>query len=212
MLGISLIFVGIALVHNGIMFMSKCSREKIGANGETVTELVPMMVASPKSIAFFNAIVGGILVLINLISLPSTLGALYPGGFGYNYMVFNNIAAGLLFGVTYLFIAGNFLFKLDMRPFGWYNLGVALFALVMSIYNFVQLGQLGDTSSEWFIHLLVLGILWLLWFVCWLAGALQFIFKVKAMEKFFPKISIVVGIVGAFIPAVLLLTGVWGLL
>ena len=194
MLGIALIFVGIVLVHNGIMFMSK---DKDGQ---------ALIVSNGKSIAFFNAIVGGILVVGNLIILafhaPNDLaveGAL-------RHITFQNIAAGLIFGVTYLFIAGNILFKLDMRPFGLFCLGAAIFALVMTVDSFRQF-----VANDWRDGLW-LAILWFTWFLLWLTGPLQFVFKIKIMDKIFPWVSISVGIIGAFVPAIFLLLGTWPLL
>jgi len=205
MLGISLLLVGIVLVHNGVLLMSKVKREKTNDDGTTATELVPLIAASPKSYAFFNAIVGGFLVIGNFVMLGFHAPLDLAGGALPRYMVFNNLAAGFVFGITYLFIAGNLLFKLDMRPFGLFSIGASIFALTMTVYNFYQLGLWGIADGETF---LVLGILWLIWFVLWLTGVLQFICKIKAMEKIFPWASIAIGIVGAFVPAIMLLLGV----
>jgi len=207
MLGVSLLLVGILMVTNGILFMSNVKKEKTLDDGTKTTELVPLVVDSPKSIAFFNVIVGAILLIGNFIMLahaPNQLDQGIP-----NYIIFNNVAAGMIFGVTYLFIAGNLLFKLDMRPFGWFSVGASIFALVMVGYNVYWLAYLGLMNNYSF---LILAILWFFWFVLWLTGVLQFIFKIKAMPKIFPWVSIVVGVVSAFIPAIALLTGGWGLL
>ena len=206
MLGIALTFVGIILVMNGILFMAK-SRVKIkDENGKEVETLVPLIVHSPKTIAFFNVIVGTIIIIGNFILLPGSLGGDLP-----NYVIFQNTAAGLLFGVTYLFIAGNLIFKLDMRAFGIYSIGACIFAIVMSVVGFRDFAVYdGDTWIG--IHGLILGILWIIWFFLWFTGVLQFIFKVKVMEKIFPWVSIVIGVVGAFVPAMLLLLGTWPLL
>jgi len=205
MLGISLLFVGIVLVHNGILFMSKVKRDKVLDDGTTTTELVPLVVASPKSIAFFNAIVGGLLFIGNIIMLAHSRQEIAEGPFS-RYMVFNNIAAGFLFGVTYLFLAGNLLFKLDMRPFGIFSGGVVIFSAVMSVYNFINFADVGLTYGY---PMLMLGILWIIWGYLWLTGTLQFNFKVKAMEKIFPWSSIIVGVISAFVPAIMLLLGLY---
>jgi len=201
MLGIALVLVGIVLVHNGIMFLSKSRVVTKGEDGQEITTVVPMVVASPKSIAFFNLIVGLALVVGNLIvfAFHTTYGV---------YASFQNIAAGLLFGITYLFIAGNLLFKLDPRPFGIYCLGVAIFSAVAAVYSLVQLADIGMTYGYSF---LILALLWISWLIVWLAGFLQFNLKIKFVDKAFPYLSIIVGVVGAFVPALLLLTGVWSL-
>jgi len=210
MLGISLILVGIVLVHNGVLFLSKTKKQVVDkVTGETSVVLVPLIADNPKTIAFFNAIVGGILVLLNLISLAFFAPADLAIGAMPSYLIFQNIAAGMIFGVTYLFIAGNFLFKLDLRAFGWFGLGAAIFAFAMVNYNAVMFFRVGFTYGY---SLLILAILWLTWFVLWITAPLEFIFKIKPMSKIFPWVSITIGIIGAFIPALLLLTGIWGLL
>ncbi|MCL2375164.1 MAG: hypothetical protein FWC82_01365 [Firmicutes bacterium] len=195
MLGISLLFVGIVLTHNGVMFMSK-------KDGE------PLIVQNGKSIAVFNLIVGSLIVLMNLIwfgtHLPSALAS--EGAVGLRHIEFQNIAAGFLFGVTYIFIGLNILLKLDMRPFGWYCLGVAIFALIIATDSFVAF------ASGAGIDLLILGILWILWFPLWLAGTLEFNLGITKMGKVFPWMSIIGGIISAFIPAIALLLGWWPLL
>ena len=209
MLGIALLLVGIVLTHNGILFLSKTRTVSVGDDGKETEKIVPLLVSSPRTIAFFNIVVGAVLVIGNLIMLayhaPAQLAAeQFPG-----YVVFQNIAAGLVFGVTYLYIAGNLLLKLDGRSFGIFCLGASIFAAVMVGYNFVQLADIGMNYGYSF---LILALLWLTWLVLWFAGVLQFTCKMKTMERIFPYISIAVGIVGAFIPAILLLTGIWNLL
>jgi len=178
-------------------------------NGKEIEQIVPLVVASPKTIAFFNVVVGALLVLGNFIILAYHAPLDLLTGALPSYVIFQNIAAGLVFGFTYLFIAGNLLLKLDSRPFGLFCFGASIFAFVMIIYNFVQLADIGMENGYSF---LILALLWLTWFVLWFAGVMQFTFKMKVMEKVFPYISISVGVVGAFIPAIALLTGVWALL
>ncbi|MCL2369764.1 MAG: AmiS/UreI family transporter [Firmicutes bacterium] len=211
MLGIALLVVGIVLVHNGILFMSNTKTVTVGADGKETEKIVPLVVASPKSIAYFNLIVGALLVAGNLIMLafhaPMDLRA--EGGLP-SYVIFQNIAAGLVFGITYLFIAGNLMLKLDGRSFGIFSIGASIFAVVMVIYNIAQVDWNGPVSDG--NTFMALAFLWLTWFVLWFSAVLQFTFKMKVMEKIFPYISIAVGVIGAFVPAILLLTGVWGLL
>ncbi|MCL2256084.1 MAG: AmiS/UreI family transporter, partial [Firmicutes bacterium] len=63
MLGIALTFVGIILVMNGILFMAKARVKTKNENGQELETLVPLIVSSPKSIAFFNVIVGAIIIV-----------------------------------------------------------------------------------------------------------------------------------------------------
>ena len=208
MLGIALILVGIVLVHNGVLFMSKTKviTGVMDDNNQPIETLVPLVVHSPKTIAFFNAIVGGILILFNLFMF-ATHHAYHP--FEYNYTFYQNIAAGLIFGTTYLFLAGNLLFKLDMRAFSWFSIGACIFALIIAGDNFSALANYGFAYAS---DALWLGLLWISWFFLWLTAPLQFLLGVKQMQKIFPWVSIVAGVVGAFLPAILLLTGAWGLL
>jgi len=212
MLGIALILVGIVLVHNGVLFLSKTKVLEPQEDGKMVETLVPLVVKSPKSIAFFNAIVGGILLILNFVGFAFHRGQPL-GGFAF----YQNIAAGMIFGVTYLFIAGNLLFKLDMKPFGFFSLGATIFAAVLTVLNFrdfarVGFGEICAYTGMAGYSFLWLALLWLSWFVLWLTGVLEFVLNIKKMQKIFPYVSIAVGVVGAFVPALLLLTGVWGLL
>ena len=166
LLGISLLFVGITLVSNGVARLQK---------------------TEGRALIFINAVTGLLIIIGNLIFL-SKAAAISD---------FNNNAAGFLFGVTYLFIAANYAFKInDLRPFGWFSLGVAIFAAVMSVMSFTS-GVIG------------LGILWAAWAVLWLEGFVELVLKVDKLSKVFPYLSILEGIFAAFVPAVLMLLGVW---
>jgi len=203
MLGIALILVGVVLVHNGVLFMSKTKVVTTLDDGTTTETLVPLAKHSPKSIAFFNAIVGGILIFINLLGFA--LQPLHhPMASGFQF--YQNIAAGMIFGVTYLFLAGNLLFKLDMKAFAWFSVGATIFALIIASINF------RDFIVNDFDYGIWLGLLWVSWFFLWLTAPLQFLLGIKKMQSIFPWVSIVVGVIGAFLPAILLLTGIWGLL
>jgi len=167
MLTISLIFVGIALVSNGM-----CRLCKVDA----------------KSTSVINIITGVVIVVANFVMLGSAT----------QMQDYINIASGFLFGFTYLFIAANLLFKLDLRPFGWFSLFVAIYAIVMAIVTFCGGGQ-----SFWFY-----GTLWILWAVLWLEGFLEIVCKMKFLTKAFPFISIVEGVIAAFVPAIFIMLSV----
>ena len=162
-LGISLLFVGITLVSNG---------------------LYRFLNTDAKSIAAMNLFTGSILFIGNVIMLAKAS----------DIMQFQNTASGFLFAVTYLFIAANYLFKLDLRPFGLFSLFVAVYASIMAVLSY-------GTDFRFVL-------LWSAWAVIWLEGFLELVLKIK-LEKFFPYLSIAVGLFAAFIPAVLMLTDKW---
>lgn len=85
-LGLCLLFVGIALIMNGVAAISNWDA---------------------KTTAFINLVTGTILVIGNFIGLLRADTSALAG--------YNNAAGGFLFGVTYLFIAVNYLAGLDLR-------------------------------------------------------------------------------------------------
>ena len=162
-LGISLLFVGIVLVMNGVNRLSN---------------------VDAKSTAFMNLVTGFVIVMANLIMLTKAE----------DILQYQNVASGFLFGFTYLFIAANYLWKLDLRPFGWFSLFVAIYAVVMAI-------------SAWGADIRFV-LLWSAWAVLWLEGFLELVLNMK-LSKLFPYLAIVEGIFAAFIPAMLMLTNRW---
>jgi len=162
-LGISLLFVGITLVSNGLNRFFN---------------------TDAKSTAIMNLFTGSILFIGNVIMLAKAG----------DIMQFQNVASGFLFGVTYLFIAANYLLKLDLRPFGLFSLFVAVYATIMAISSYAV-----DIR---------LTLLWGAWAALWLEGFLELVLKIK-LEKIFPYLSIAIGLFAAFIPAVYMLTDKW---
>ncbi len=65
-------------------------------------------------------------------------------------------ASLLLFGITHLYLASICIWDLSEESFGWFSLLLALLALALGIYYLVA-GSL------------MLGILWLVWMLVWLA-------------------------------------------
>ena len=163
LLGISLLFVGITLVSNGLNRFFNIDA---------------------KSTAVMNLFTGFIIVIGNIIMLAKA------GGI----MQYQNTASGFLFGITYLFIAANYLFKLDLRPFGIYSLFAAIYAVIMAVLSY--------GADIRFV------LLWGAWAALWLEGFLELVLKIK-LEKIFPYLSIAIGIFAAFIPAILMLTDKW---
>ena len=138
-----------------------------------------------KSTAFMNVVTGVIIVLANFIMLAKATAIIE----------YQNISSGFLFGFTYLFIAANYLYKLDLRPFGWFSLFVAVYAVVMSTTAFSE----GDIRFC---------LLWGAWAILWLEGFLELVVKMK-ISKIFPYLSIAEGIFATFIPAMLMLMNKW---
>ena len=166
-LGLCLLFVGIALVMNGVAALSKWDA---------------------KTTAFINLVTGSILVIGNFIGLLKADPA--------SIMDYNNVAGGFLFGFTYLFIAANYLLKLDLRAFGWYSICVAVFAVISTVVC-VQGGAVS------------LGVIWAAWAVLWLEGFLQLSLNMTALGKVFPYLSILEGLLATGGPGVLMLFGWW---
>jgi acid-activated urea channel len=166
-LGLCLLFVGIALIMNGVAALSGWDA---------------------KTTAFINLVTGSVLVIGNFIGLfrADTL-ALTD---------YNNAAGGFLFGVTYLFIAANYLLKLDLRAFGWYSVCVTVFAVIGAVVCIR-----GGAVS--------LGLLWTAWAVLWFEGFLQLSMNVKPLGKIFPYLSILEGIFATGGPGVFMLFGWW---
>jgi acid-activated urea channel len=141
-----------------------------------------------KSTAFINAVTGLVLVGGNFISLGKADFA--------DTLAYNNIAAGFLFGFTYVFIAANYLLKLDLRAFGWYSACVVVFAVTSAAVCF--------SSGA-----VPLGCLWAAWAVLWLEGFLELSCGIKALGRIFPALSMLEGVFAAFIPALLMVFGAW---
>ena len=169
LLGIALLFVGIALVSNGVCILGK---------------------VDGKSMAAMNLITAFVIIAGNLIALSKAA--------SFDVFAHQNVASGFLFGFTYLFIAANNLFKLDLRPFGWFSFFVAVYAAIMCVFSATS----ADPGHVKF------ALLWGAWAILWLEGFLELAAGLR-IGKIFPYLSIVEGVFAAFIPAVLMLTEKW---
>ena len=139
---------------------------------------------NPKATALMNTIVASILLTINIIMLTKA-------STSDDYL---NVASGLLFAITYIFLAALNFFNMDPRPFGWYSLFVVIYAIVMAIVSF--------TSGVW-----LMGVLWIIWSLLWLEGFLELACKVK-IGAIFPYLSIFEGAIACFIPGMLMLLNI----
>ena len=151
--------------------------------------LCTLLKINGKSAAIMNLLVGGLSVFINFVSLVR--GDYYAAG------------TGLLFGFTYLFVALNNIFSLDTRPFAIFSTFVAINAVVFGVIE-------GITGS------IVLGIsadprwaaIWWMWAILWGTAFFTDILK-KDLGKFVPILQVIEGVITAWIPGIMILTGIW---
>ncbi|MGY2082311.1 AmiS/UreI family transporter [Blastococcus sp. SYSU DS0539] len=108
-------------------------------------------------------------------------------------------ASGLyLFGFTYLYVGFNLLGDLDGTGLGWFSAFVAGCALVFAGLNF---GRLDDPAF---------GVIWLYWAVLWTLFWIVLGLKREEWTRFTGLVAVVAGVFTAAVPALMLLTGVWG--
>ena len=107
-------------------------------------------------------------------------------------------ASGLfLFSFTYLYVAVNLTWDLDGTGLGYFCLFVAITAVVFSFLNFTRLG---DPAF---------GVIWLHWAFLWLLFFLLLGRKRDGIGRYTGAVCAIQGWVTAWIPAFLLLTGVY---
>ncbi len=151
--------------------------------------LCTLLKVNGKSAAIMNLFVGGLSVFINFVSLVK--GDYYAAG------------TGLLFGFTYLFVAFNNIFSLDTRPFAIFSTFVAINAVVFgAIEGITGSSALGITPDwRW-------AAIWWLWAILWGTAFITDILK-KNLGKFVPILQVIEGVITAWIPGILILTGIW---
>lgn len=169
MLGIALLYVGIVLFTNGVSRLTK---------------------VDAKSVAVINFFVGGLSVVLNIVTLIH--GEFAGGGTADFYAA----GTGLLFGFTYLYIGFNGVFNLDQRPYGWYSLFVAINSVPAGILCVYQ-------GHQW-----AMAIIWWLWGILWFTGWVETVGK-KNLGQAVGWLAMFEGIVTAWIPAFLMLTNHW---
>lgn len=171
MLGLVLLYVGIVLIQNGL-----CRIYKVDA----------------KSTAVMNIFVGAISIICNLFLIGHA-------EFIQKEEVFYSAATGLLFGLTYLFSALNGIYKLDLRPYGWYSLFVAINAIPAAYFSY-------EYDSKGFEGI-IFPIIWIMWGILWFTGFVECALGKKL--NFVPYLAIFEGIFTAWIPAWLFFGNVW---
>jgi putative amide transporter protein len=109
-------------------------------------------------------------------------------------------ASGLyLFGFTYLYVGINLLGNLDGTGLGWFSAFVAVCAVVYSGLNFFYISP----RDRGF------GVIWLYWAVLWALFWVVLGIKREEFTRYTGGVAVVAGVVTAWIPAFLLLTGQW---
>lgn len=145
-----------------------------------------------KSAAVMNLFTGGLSLILNIIALGYGIIA------GEDALWFYASATGLLFAFTYLYSAINTIFSLDERLYGWFSLFVAINSIPAGLLC-VWKGYGGNA---------IYGLIWWAWGLLWFTGFLGSALK-KDLGKFPAYLSIVEGVVTAWIPGFLMLVGLW---
>jgi len=141
-----------------------------------------------REIAIINIFVGGLGVLIVILAFLQNQPASYEFG-GYV----------LLFAFTYLWVAYNRFVNPDGAGLGWFCLFVALTALPVSFT--VLSGAGGRPFSIW------LGLDWLAWAVLWFLYFVLLALKRSSIGRLVGWLTLVEGIVTAWIPGYLVMSG-----
>lgn len=181
MLGVCLLYVGAVLINNGYCSLAGVDK---------------------KSAAVMKIFAGGIGIIIQTLNLLfGNIAPVFQGSIN-NFastetFQFYAAATGLLFAFTYLWQAAMDLWDLDAKPYGIYCAFVAVNACFFSYLSYIQFdGDIRFTA------------IWLAWAVLWLTATIEINMK-KPLGKFVPVLAIAEGILTAWIPAVLMLTGKW---
>lgn len=144
-----------------------------------------------KSRVVMNLFTGGLSLILNIVALSWGIIADKPASWFYAS------ATGLLFAFTYLYSAINTIFDFDWRLYGWFSLFVAINSVPAGILCFRGYG--GNA---------IYGLIWWAWGVLWLTGFLSNNLHMK-IDKFSGWLSVIEGIVTAWIPGFLMLVGLW---
>jgi acid-activated urea channel len=151
--------------------------------------LCTLLKINGKSAAIMNLFVGGLSVFINFVSLVR--GDYYAAG------------TGLLFGFTYLFVALNNILSLDTRPFAIFSTFVAINAVVFGVIEGITGSSALGISPDW-----RWAAIWWLWAILWGTAFFTDILK-KDLGKFVPILQVIEGVITAWIPGIMILTGIW---
>lgn len=144
-----------------------------------------------KSLAVMNIFTGGLSLILNLVALAWGIISGQPS------IWFYGSATGLLFAFTYLYTAINTLCDFDQRLYGLFSLFVAINSVPAGALCFAGYG------GNW-----IYGLIWWAWGILWLTGFLTNNLK-KDLGLFPAYLSVLEGIVTAWIPGFLMLVNLW---
>ena len=144
-----------------------------------------------KSIAIMNLFTGGLGLVLNIGAI--LIGVAQNKDFAWFYAS----ATGLLFAFTYLYTAINTIFDLSPYLYGWYSLFVAINTIPAGLLCFVGFG--GNP---------IYGVIWWAWGVLWLTGFIENVLH-RPLGKWVGYLSIIEGVITAWIPGFLMLIGCW---
>ena len=142
-----------------------------------------------KSTAVMNILTGSLSLFINFVNLVQ--GNYYAAG------------TGLLFCFTYLFVAFSKILKLSPIPFAWFSTFVAINAVIFGTVEGIFGSETLGIAVDW-----RWAAIWYLWAILWGTAFVEDICG-KKLGKFVPILQIFEGIVTAWVPAVLMLLGIW---
>ena len=131
-----------------------------------------------KSNATVNILGGSLLVVINIIYILQ--GDYFAAG------------TGFLFALTYLWIAVNGLFNVDLRPYGIFSLFVAVTTVPVTLMQ---------TDIR-------MAAIWAAWGVLWFSGFVETVLN-KNLGKVVPILSVLLGIFTGWIPGYLKMLNMW---
>jgi hypothetical protein len=168
LLGLSLVYVGAALILNGLWMLGRIS---------------------DREIAVINLFTGGLTLLVSL---------KLAFGDGADAASIKGAALSLLFSFTYLWVAFNRLSGADGRGLGWFSLFVAITAVPVAIDTLTA----ASSTWDWW-----LGLSWAAWSVLWLMYFVLLALQ-RPIARVTAGVAIGQGVLTAWLPGYLLLTGV----
>lgn len=166
MASVGLLYVGAVLFVNGLMLLD---------------------LVSGKAAAVLNVLVGVMQVVFPTVIIMQSDGDAN--------VIFG--AAGLyLFGFTYLYVAANQIWGLSGDGLGWFSLFVAVCAVVIGAFQFME--PINDP---------LFGVIWFTWALLWLLFFVLLALGRTSITRATGWFTIIVAHLTATIPAFLLLTG-----
>jgi putative amide transporter protein len=195
MIALVLLYVGAVLVINGVWILGAASAQPVPARAEGAaveSARREFLILGNREVAVMNIFTG---ILGFLVAMFSVLRA-KPGSAGIPDIEFG--AFVLLFAFTYLYVGVNQFLGADGRALGWYCLFVAVTALPTAAITLA--------SSQGHPWLVWLGIDWAAWAVLWFLYFLLLAVQ-RPIGRLTGIVTILQGVLTAWIPAYLLLAG-----